>query len=78
LRCAGHVARMVDGRIAFKILIGIPKEKGPLRRSRHRWENNIRMNLKEIGNNTRNSVDSAQDRDCFRALVNVTLNLWVP
>ena len=42
------------------------------------WGFNIRMDIKEIGINTRNWVDSAQDRDCWRALVNTALNRWVP
>ena len=74
LRLAGHVARMEKGSNAFKILVGKPAEKRPLGRPRHRWENNIRMDLKEIGMNTRNWVDSAQVRDYWRALVNVALN----
>jgi hypothetical protein len=45
--------------------------KRPLGMPRHRWEGNIRMDLKEIGINTRNWVESAQDRDYWRALVNV-------
>ena len=57
---------------------GTPIGKRPLGRPRHRWEDNIRMDLKEIGINTRNLVDLAQDRDYCRALVNATLNLWVP
>ena len=69
---------MQDGRSAFKTLTGTPAGKKPLGRHRHRWEDKIRMDLKEIGINTRNSVYSAQDRDYWRALVNVTLNLWVP
>ena len=63
LRCACHVARMEEGRSAFKILTGTPAGKRPLGRPRRRWEDNIRMDLKEIGINTRNWVDSAQDRD---------------
>ena len=51
--------------------------KGPLGRPRRRWEDNIRMNLREIGINTRNWVDLAQDRDYWRALVNAALNLRV-
>ena len=54
LRWAGHIARMEEGRRAFKILTGIPAGKRPLGRPRRRWEDNIRMNLKEIGINTRN------------------------
>jgi hypothetical protein len=46
--------------------------------NRHRWEDDIRMGLKEIGINTRNWFDSAQDRDYWRALANVALNLHVP
>ena len=50
----------------------------PLGRPRRRWEDNIRMDLKEIGINTRNWVDSAPDRDYWRSLVNTALNLRVP
>ena len=52
---------MEEGRSVFKILTGIPAGKGPLGRPRHRWENNIRMDLKEIGINMRNWVDSSQE-----------------
>ena len=58
-----------------EILTGKPTGKRPL--GRRRWENNIRMNLKEIGINTRNWVDSAQDRDYWSDLVNAALNLRV-
>jgi hypothetical protein len=78
LRWAGHVARMEEGRSAFKILTGTPAGKIPLGRPRRRWEDNIRMDLTEIGNSTRNWVDLAQDRDYWRVLVNAALNLWVP
>jgi hypothetical protein len=78
LRWAGHVARMEGGRIAFKILTGKPTGKRPLRRPRHRWEDNIRMEIEEMGINMRNWVDLAQDSYYWRALVNVTLNLRVP
>ena len=60
LRWAGHVTRMEEGRSAFIILTGRPKPTGkrPLGRSRCRWEDNIRMDLEEIGINVRNWVDS--------------------
>ena len=74
LRWAGHVARMEEGRSAFKILLGEPKGKIPLGRPRRRWEDDIRMDLKEIGINTRDWVDLAQDRDYWRAFVNVALS----
>ena len=65
-------------RSAFKMLTGTPTGKKPLGRPGRRWEDNIRMDLKEIVINTRNWVDSAQDRNYWRALVNAALNLRVP
>ena len=53
---AGHVVRMEEGKGAFKILTGTPTGKGPLGRPRHRWEENTRMDLKEIRVNTRNGL----------------------
>ena len=78
MRWAGHVARMEEGRRAFKILTVKLTGKRPLGRPRRRWEDNIRMDLEEIGINARNLVDSAQDRNYWRALVNAALNLRVP
>ena len=78
LRWAGLVARMEGGRIAFKILTGKPTGKKPLGRPRRRWEDNIRMDLEEIGINAGNWVDSVQDRDYWRVLVNVALILRFP
>jgi hypothetical protein len=65
---------MEENRSAFKILTG----KRHLGRSRHRWEDNIGMDLEEIGINTRNWVDLAQDRVFWRVLVNSALHLRVP
>ena len=62
VRWAGRVARMEKGKSAFKMLTGEPTGKIPLWRPRRRRKDNIRMNLKGIGINTRNRVDSAQDR----------------
>ena len=62
LRWAGHIARMEKGRSAFKILSGKPTGKRLQGRPRRRWEDNIRIDLKEIGINTSNWVDSTQDR----------------
>ena len=75
LRWAGHVARLEEGWSAFKILTGKPTRKRPLGRPRRRWEDNIRMDLEEIGINAGNW---AQDRDYWRAFVNAALNLRVP
>ena len=77
---------MGKGRNAFKIvtfkstgkLTGTPTGKRPLGRPRIRWEDNIRMDLEEIGINAGNWVDSAQDRDYWRALVNASLIHRVP
>ena len=66
------------GRSAFKILTGKPTGKRPLGRPRRKWEDNIRMNLEEIGINAGNWVDSTQVRNYWRALVNAALNLRVP
>ena len=78
LRWAGHVVRMEDGRSAFKIVTGKPTGKRPLGRPRRRWENNIRMDLEEIGFSPGNWVDSAQDGNYWRALVNAALKQRVP
>jgi hypothetical protein len=61
---------MEDDRSGFKILTDTPTRKRPLGRPRRRWEDNIRMDLIEIGINTRNWVDSSPDRVYWRALVN--------
>ena len=68
---------MDEGRNAFKIITGTPVGKRHLGRPRRIWEENIRKDLIEMGINTRNWVDSAQDSDYWRALVNVALNLRV-
>ena len=78
LRWAGYVARMEEGRSAFKILTVKPTGKIPLGRPRRIWEDNIRMDLEKIGMNTRNWVDSAQDRDYWRDYANAVLILRVP
>ena len=69
---------MEKDRSAFKILTDKSTEKRHLGRSRLRWKDNIRMDLKEIGIKSRKWVDSTQDRDYWRALVNATTNLRVP
>ena len=63
---------------AFKILTAKPTRKRPLGRPRRRWEDNIRIDLEEIGISAGNWVDSAQDRNYWRVLVNAALNLRVP
>ena len=69
---------MEEGISAFKILTDKPTGKRPLGWPRCRWEDNIRMELKEIGINTRKWVDPAQDRDYWRVLVNAGLDFRIP
>ena len=59
---------MEEGRRAFKMLTGTPAGKIPLGRPRRRWEDNIRMNHKEIGINTRNWFESAQGKDYLKSI----------
>ena len=75
---ADHVVRVEKCRDAFQIITDKPTGKRPLGRPRRRWEDNIKMDLEEIGINAGNLVDSDQDTDYWRALVNVALNLRVP
>ena len=77
MRWTGHVARMEEGRSAFKILTGKPTGNRPLGRPRRRWEDNIRMDLEEIGINAGNWVDLDQDRNYWTALVNAALNISI-
>ena len=65
-----YCTTLVEGRSALKMLTGTSTGNRPLGRPRRRWEDNIRINLKEIGINTRNFVDSAQDKNYWRILVN--------
>jgi hypothetical protein len=78
MRWAGHVARMGEGRGVYRILIGRPEGKRPLGRSRRRWEDNIEMDLREIGIDGAIWIQLAQDRVQWRACVNTVMNLRVP
>jgi hypothetical protein len=78
MTCAGHVARMGEGRGAYRILVGRPEGWRPLGRPRRRWEYNIKMDLQEVRWVDLDWVDMAQYRDRWRALVNEVMNLRVP
>jgi hypothetical protein len=69
---------MGEVRGAYNILVGRPEGRGPLRRPRLRWEDNIKMDLREIGFGDVDWIRWAQDRDRWRALVNTAMNLRVP
>jgi hypothetical protein len=78
MKRAGHVARMGEGRGAYSILVRRPKGRRPLERPRRRWEDNIKMDLQEVGWGGVDWIDMAKDRDRWRALVSAVMNLWVP
>jgi hypothetical protein len=77
MRWAGHMAHMGEGRNVYRVLMGKPEGKRPLERSRRRWEDGIKMDLREIGWGGVEWIHLAQDRDRWRALVNAVMNLWV-
>jgi hypothetical protein len=74
---AGHVARMVEERKVHRVLVGKPKGRRPLGRARRRWEDGIRMDLREIGWGSVDWIQLAQDRDRWRAVVSAVMNLRV-
>jgi hypothetical protein len=75
---AEHLARMGEGRGAYRVLVGRPEGKRPLGRPRRRWEYNIKMDLREIGIDEANWIRLAQDRVQWRAFMNTVMNLRVP
>jgi hypothetical protein len=77
MRWAGHVARMGEKKSAYRILVGRPEGRRPLGRPRHRWEDNIKMDLQEVGWEGMDWIELAQDTDRWWALVNAVMNLRV-
>jgi hypothetical protein len=69
---------MGEGRDVYRVLVGRPEGKRPMGRSRRWWEDNIKMNLREIGIDVVNWIQLAQDRVQWRAFVNTVMNLRVP
>ena len=78
MRWAGHVARKVEERGVHRVLVGKSVEKRALGRPRRRWEDNIKMDLQEVGGGCEDWMELAQDRDRWRELVSTVMNIQVP
>jgi hypothetical protein len=78
MRFVGHVACMGEVRGAYKILVGKPERRRPLGRPRRRSEDNIKMDLREVGFGDVDWIHLAHDRDRWRALVNTLMSLRIP
>jgi hypothetical protein len=78
MRWAGHVAPMGEERVVYRVLVEISEVKRPLGRPRRSWEDNIKLDLREIGIDGANWIQLAQDRVRWRAFVNTAMNLRVP
>ena len=73
-----RLARMGQGRRVYRVLVAKPEEKRPLGRPRRRWEDNIKMDLQEVGGVCGDWMELAQDRDRWRALVSTVMNIRIP
>jgi hypothetical protein len=78
MRWAGHVARIDARRGGYMVLVGRPDGKRLLERHRRRWEDNINMNIQQVGWRGMDWIDLAEDRDRWRAVLNAVMNLRVP
>jgi len=75
---AGHVARVGEERVVYRVLVGKPEGRKSLRRPRRRWLDNIRTDLQEVGCGYMDWIGLTQDRDRWRTLVSAVMNLRVP
>ena len=76
MRWAGHVARMGEEMGVYRDLVGKPEGRRPLGRPRHRWVDNTRTDLQEVGCGYMDWIGLAQDRDRWRTLVSAVMNIW--
>ena len=72
------MARMEEGRDVHKVLVGKPEGNRPWGRRKRRWDDNIKMDLEEVGRGCGDWMELAQDRDRWRALVSTVMNFRVP
>jgi hypothetical protein len=78
MRWAGHVARNGERRGVYRVSVGKPEEKIPLAITRCRWEDNIKMDLQDVGCGVANWIELAQDMDGWQTVVNAVMKLRVP
>ena len=78
MRRSEHLATMGERRRVYRVLVGQPEGKRPLGRARRRWKDNIKMDFQEVGCWGMDWIVLVQDRDRWRALVNVVINLRFP
>ena len=74
----GNVVRMGEGRGLYRVLLGKPEVKRPMGRPRPRWEDNIKLDLQEVGCRSMDWIELPQDRDRWRVVVSAVINLRVP
>jgi hypothetical protein len=78
MRWAENVARMVEERGVHRVLVGKPEGKRPMGRHRRRWEDNIKVDIQEVGEGRGNWMEIAQDKDGWRAIVSTVKNIRIP
>jgi len=78
MRWAGHVAHMRERRGVYRVLVEKPEGRRPLGKPRHRWEDNNKIDLQEVGCGGMDWIELAQVTDRWQALVNAVMNVRVP